>query len=158
ILSIANAPERIVKQTWNSNTTSSGKDRYNYVTPDYTIGSTSAYYGPQDKQIVADLASTKDLSSIAMVNDEFDAPYGQVQTADSTGHLKPTHLKNALAAVQDKSWMTVLSNLAPEFIANPSKTYTNVSTSIIFPSNVDHLYLDGNPIAATPNSTINAAV
>ncbi len=142
---LAESPERVVKQWFG---TAPGQDRYTYLTGDFAIGSASRYYGKQDKQIAVDLASGKDLAQISLVLDEFDSPYGNVKTPEGTGHMKATHLRNAIAAVQEEGSLLALVNLGPQFSAQPTKTYTSVASNMVFPSTVDRLYLDGTEITS----------
>ena len=79
ILALATLPERIVRSRFG---TGPGQDRYVWITPDFTIGSASAYYGAQDKRLCVDLASEKKLPVLHFVVDEYDAPFGLVRSLD----------------------------------------------------------------------------
>jgi hypothetical protein len=140
---LAAPAERVVKQVFGP---ASGQDRYSYLTADFALGSASSYYGPQDKQIALDLASSKLLTQITLVEDQFDSPYGNVQTTDVSGHKNATHLKNSMAAVQEKGLLLAASNLGPQFSFAPTQTYTSLGSNLVFPANADHLYLDGTEI------------
>ncbi len=136
ILALAHAPERIVRQTFG---TEPGQDRYNYLTPEFAFGTASAYYGGQDKQVSLEFGTTKTLPYIEVVPDDLDAPYGKVKTADKSGHSKPHHLKNHVAAVQERGTSLALFDLSPD-IAN--KEHESVATNIVFPAHADAIFLD----------------
>jgi hypothetical protein len=149
ITAAAASPTRIVQEIWGAHP---GQDRYTYISPDYTIGSTSALFGGgQDKQIAATFPTPEIENQITVVYDSFDSPYGTV-TVDG----KPVHLDNAPVTVQDGPTILSLSNLGPQFTANPAETYTSLATDIVFPGNADELYLNGKPI--TSHSTISTSL
>ena len=61
ILALGRIPERTIEQTFGAEP---GRDRYNRITPDYDVGSVSAYYGPQDEQIAVEFASQKNAARV----------------------------------------------------------------------------------------------
>jgi hypothetical protein len=140
VLALASPADRVIQQEWGS---TAGQDRYTYITPDFAVGSSSGYYGPQDKQIAVELASSKVLPQISLVQDQFDSPYGGVLTPDPSGESKPTHLQDAIAAVQQQGTILALSNLGPQFSGSPSQTYTSIASNLLFPAQADDLYLNG---------------
>jgi hypothetical protein len=146
ISAIAASSSRIVRQIWGPGP---GQDRYTYICPDYTIGSTSSYFGPQDKQIAATLPTPQQENQIVAVYDNFDAPYGVIQVDG-----KPVHLTNAPATVQNGATILSLSNLGPQFVTSSTSTYTSLATNFTFPGNAGQIYLDGNLI--TSGSTVAA--
>lgn len=93
-------PSRVVTQHWHLPGRSNvGQERYNLVTPEFALGSTSAGYGPQDKPIVLELAGSSQLPTFAIVpravdmsRGLLDEPYGKRE--DSSGQHKPTHLSS----------------------------------------------------------------
>lgn len=157
-LALAAMPTRIVKQKWS---TTAGTDKYTYITPDFSIGSTSAFYSNHDKQITASLASSKAMPQLSVVEDGWDSPWGTYQPLDAAGKPKPYHMQNSIAAVQDRGTVLAISNLGPEFTAVPSATYTSVGTNLIFPANADKIYVDGIEItdrSATIPLSLNSVV
>jgi hypothetical protein len=140
ILDLAAIPERIVQQRFGADT---GRDRYNYITPDFDIGSTSSYYGPQDMPVSAEFASTKKLPVVGIVADPFDAPFGLTRTADKTGHLKPKHLKVNISSVQEKGTILALYDLSPEL---PHNRTNSIATNVILPVNADGIYFNGSKL------------
>src|ERR1035441_4919826 len=150
---------RVVKSVWGP-TNTPGQDRYNYLTPDFCIGSSGAFYGStQDKAIAADFNSASPLAQVAFVYDPYDSPYGNIKTPDSSGHLKQNHLKFYSANVQDKGFILSLATLSPSFAAGANflGPYTNISTSVVFPSLADVVYLDGVAVATNSGASFAAA-
>jgi hypothetical protein len=141
ILSAAGLPERTIEQVWDDDR---GHDRYNYITPQFAIGSANGDYGPQDKMIEIELASAKDLPGISVVPDVFDAPYGLVRTRDRSGHNKPTHIPLHPATVQHKNVLLTLLDLD----ASHEKETASLATNILLPAQADRLMLDGKSLAA----------
>ena len=121
----------------NSNPTVLNSDRTNFVTSDFALASASANYGPQDKLINLELTSTKDVfPAITIVPDIFDAPYGEVEIPDGSGHLKPTHLTLNPASVQKESMLlTLLDWIRPKRERFPAwpQTYCFLHSRILFP-------------------------
>ena len=137
ILAPAAMPERIVRSKFGP---APGQDRYLWLTPDYSLGSASAYYGPQDRRICAELASEKTLPLISFVVDSYDAPYGLLRSTYRGGHNKPHHLPHLLATVQEKGFLLALIDLSPGL---QSGEFTNLASNIILPVRVDQLLLNG---------------
>jgi len=149
---------RIVKSVWGPLSTP-GQDRYHYVTADFSIGSSGAFYGnTQDKAIAADLASSNSLAQFNLVYDPYDSPYGDVKAADSNGQLKPNHLKFSSANVQDTGTILSLATMAPSFVAGANflGPYTNLSTAVLFPAQADAVYLDGAVVATNTSYSASA--
>ena len=142
ILALAHVPERTVEQRYG---TGPGRDRYNRITPDYDIGSTSAYYGPQDEEISLELASKKKLPVTGVMIDSIDAPYGKKSFKDASGHNKPVHLRDILATVQAGSSVLALLDLAPGLAKGK---FESVATNIIVPVEADAIYIDNTKLPA----------
>jgi len=141
VISASGLPERIIEQVWDEDRT---RDRYNYITPQFSIGSANGDYGPQDKMIEIELASAKNLPGISVVPDIFDAPYGLVKTKDRSQHNKPTHIPLHLTTVQRKNILLALLDLD----ASHEKETTSLATNILLPTQADRLMLDGKSLAA----------
>jgi len=141
ILDLAAVPERIVRSRWDS----VGHDRYNYITPDFSIGSTSGDSGAQDKMIDIEMASATPLPAITVVQDNFDSPYGTVRVRERSGHNKPFHLPSHPVCVQSKGALLVLLDTAP---AKPLET-SSLATNILLPAKAGEIRVDGVPIATS---------
>jgi hypothetical protein len=149
---------RVVESVWGP-TNVPGQDRYNYLTPDFCIGSSGAFYGStQDKVLAADFNAAIPLAQVSLVYDLYDLPYGTITTPDSSGHLKQNHLKFYSANVQEKGFILSLGTPSPSFAtgANFLGPYTNISTSVVFPSQADAVYLDGVAVATNSGGSYAA--
>lgn len=141
LLALSRMPTRLIKQRVGEE---SGKDRYNFISPGFSLGSSSFFYEHQDREICLLLDSPKNLPAITMVLDPFDAPFGKVQVQQGkSGRAKLTHLRNSMAAVQDGGVVLSLMDMAPE--AN-KKIGDSVATNILFPLKADELLIDGQPL------------
>ena len=141
ILALADLPERVVKSKFGSGP---GQDRYVWITPDFSLGSAGAYYGPQDRRICAELASEKRLPLISFVVDALDAPFGLARSTDRGGHNKPHHLPHLLATAQEKGFLLALMDLSP---ALQSGEFTNLASNILLPARAEQLVLNGKTVA-----------
>jgi len=156
ILDLARIPERVVRQRFGAE---EGRDRYNYITPGFAIGSASCYYGPQDNQISVEFATAKKMPVCSVVPDTSDAPYGKKLEKDKSGHDKPRHIKDIIAAVQEKGTILALLDLSPDM---KSGACASLATNIILPVRADGIYPDGERLdvsapfekAVTAGSTV----
>lgn len=140
-MDLANLPTRLIHEHYGP---LPGEDRTNYITPDFTIGSSSRYYGLQDRQVVASLASTKDLPSISIIPDSIDSPFGKVwKLVDKSNHKKIFHLEYASSAVQFHSQVLALLDLSPGLAKSP---VSSVATNVILPLQADEFVVDGAPV------------
>jgi hypothetical protein len=140
ILALGSVPVRIVEQRWGS---LPGMDRYNYITPDFSIGSASRFYGEQDRLVAIHLATAKPMPVITVVPDAFDSPYGNVVKLEKGGHRKIRHLKYLISAVQEKGSLLALYDLAPGLKGQPQ---SSISTSVLLPLDADELCVNGQPV------------
>jgi len=140
IRDLATLPERLILSRFGPE---SGRDRTEYITPDFAIGSTSAYYGPQGVEISAEFASAKKLPATWVLLDPFDAPYGKARTLDRSGHSKPKVLPNLISAVQDRGAVLALFDQSPGVSSKEGKEAKSISTNVILPVEADAFYLDG---------------
>jgi len=152
ILALAGLPERVVKSKFGPGP---GQDRYVWITTDVSLGSASAYSGPQDRRICAELASEKKLPLISLVVDGLDAPFGLVRSTDRGGHNKPHHLPHLLATVQEKDFLLALMDLSPAIQAGE---FTNLASNVLLPVRAEQLVLNGKMVDATKPFAIAAAV
>jgi hypothetical protein len=154
ILGLAALPERVVRQRYGPEP---GHDRYNYITPDFAIGSVSANHGAQDNQISVSLPSELDekVPFIEYTADSLDAPYGHTKEKDKSGHVKPHKLKNLIAAVQDKGVVLALTDLSEEAA---KETMESIATNLIVPSTAEAIYLDEQKVDASLPFDLPASV
>jgi hypothetical protein len=154
-LCAAGEPVREVRSTWGLDASSAGKQRYLYITPDFTLGSTSAAYNPtdivsiQDLPVAGSLGASNAVPLVAAFGDYFDDPGGEMIA--NGDFAKITHLQTTPASAQlYGDLLTVLRVDA----ANPGYTdpatgtpvpIVNLATDILVPSEADDLLLDGNP-------------
>lgn len=138
---LAEEPVRVIRQRTGEE---EGKDRYNYITPSFAMGTSSFFYEHQDRQVSLMLNSKKDLPVVSVVLDPFNAPYGKVRILETHGgHYKIMHLRNEVSAVQEKGAVLALMNLSSEAA---KKIGGSVATNVILPLQADGLYLDGKPV------------
>lgn len=159
MLALAHMPVRVVKSR---SDVAPNFDRYNYITPDFTVGSACGDYCPQDKMVDIELAAPTILPQISVVQDPFDSPYGVVKQKDRSGHDKPYHLPSHPVCVQDKG--VVLEILD----AGQSKPLdaASLGTDVVLPAKADCVLLDGKPVTVTgpfetdasPTSTVAVRV
>lgn len=142
LIALSREPTRLIRQSIGANP---GQDRYNYITPSFSLGSSSFFFEHQDRQIALYLNSPKKLPAVSVVLDPFNAPYGKVRVLETTGgHYKITHLRNTISAVQEKGAVLALMDLVFEAT---KKTGGSVATNIVFPLGTDGLYLNGKPVS-----------
>ncbi len=139
ILRLAALPERIVESRWRAEL---GHERYNYVTPEFAIGSANGHYGTHDKLVNIELASNRDLPAIYVAPDATDHPYGRLRYQDRSGHQKPVHVPLNAVSVQHKGALLVLLDLDPSALAET----TSFATNIVLPARADRIALDGRPV------------
>lgn len=138
---LAEEPVRVIRQRVGEE---DGKDRYNYITPSFALGTSSFFYEHQDRQVSLMLNSPKNLPVVSVVLDPFNAPYGKVRILETHGgHYKIMHLRNEISAVQEKGAALALMNLASEA---SKKIGGSVATNVILPLQADELSVDGNPV------------
>lgn len=116
-----------------------GMDRCLFVSDGYALGSSSSTACPYDKKLTLEFCSPKALPTIWYVPDFFDAPYGYMKNRNGQ-LMKPLHLREQIAAVQEKNAMLALMNLRAEVRGTP---LPSVASNIIIPARADHVFLDG---------------
>jgi hypothetical protein len=141
LLALAGLEQRVVRQRWD---TQPWADRYHYLTPHFSMGSSSGNYGPQDMLLTVRLDSAKDLPVISVIPDVFDEPYGLHRTKDRTGHNKPTHLPLNATAVQHEGTLLALLDLD----ASKAPATASLATNVLLPAQADALVVDGEKVAA----------
>ena len=146
VFAAASIPTRIVKQRWDVDPAA---DRYNYVTPDFALGSAGADFGPQDLLVSLTLASAKALPLLSIIPDASDDPYGQDK--DQFGRPRLHHVPLHPVTVQDKGDLLVLLDLDPTEAASPKGVQKGLVTNVILPAAADGLYLDGKKVTLERN-------
>jgi hypothetical protein len=139
ITALAHNPDRVVESKYDLEP---NRDRYHYITRDFSAGSASGEYNAQDKFVNIELASTKDLADITIVPDKQDNPYGKLKSKDRSGHNKPTHIPIHATSVQDHGAMLTLLDLDPSH----EGAIESLATNIVLPSNADSIEMDGQKI------------
>jgi hypothetical protein len=136
IVSLGRIPTRLIRQRVGEKY---GQDRYTWITPDFSIGSASAYYGTQDKLVNCELASAKRLCNIVLIADGFDAPYGRVKRPDRAGHNKPVLIERAVTTVQERGIVLAMLNLT----GAKNNENQSVATNVLIPARAEAIYVDG---------------
>jgi hypothetical protein len=158
LLSLPKLPQRTITETWGDQP---GEDRYTFITPEFSAGSASGWYGPQDQQIAVQLAqnqtelASSPLPTISVCIDSMDAPYGKVLTMDRGGHNKPTHLRDSLAAVQHEGSILALLDISPGFTTDPVQS---IATDILLPLRAQQIVLDGQPVSPDGERSLPAGL
>jgi hypothetical protein len=135
IVALAGLPQRWVTARYGNTL-----DYSNFITPDFTLGGATGSYDSQDKLIAGELAGLSPVMSI--VPDQFDAPWGKVESKDSSGHEKPTHLPIDPVTVQNQGVLLSLIDLNLS-----SKTAnSDLGTNLILPAHADEINVDGQRI------------
>jgi hypothetical protein len=150
-LDSARVPEKVVMQRWNL---LPAAQRYNYVTPDFAIGSTSGDYGPQDRLFSVELGGSNTLPVISVVPDVYDQPYGLQKIKGGDGHGKPRHIPLHLTAVQQKGAALLMLDLDPR----KETDFGTFATNVILPADAGELVLNGHPICVSPSLAERAKV
>ncbi len=151
ILKLSAIPERTVLSRWRAEP---DRDRYNYVTPEFAIGSTSGHYSTHDKLINIELASSgRELTTVYIAPDITDQPYGKLRFQDRSGHGKPVHAPLNAVSVQEKGAVLVLLDLDPSALAETGSFATNV----VLPAAAERIVLDGKPVSVGRGAFENAA-
>lgn len=120
-----------------------GEDATLFVGASSTLGTSSSYYGAQDKMVNAAVGARG--PQITFVQDMFDSPYGTVKTPDGSGHEKPTHLKATVGAVQDGALALILNDLTMS-IESTSHVgpFSSLAANVIFPAGTTAaVFVDG---------------
>jgi hypothetical protein len=103
---------RVVTQRWDEGPE---RYRYTYITPNFALGIANGQYGPQDKMFAVDFAPPttggkgKDIPNIFLATTTTGIPYGKDRSLDRSGHSKPKHLSNGLAAVQENGFALLIA-------------------------------------------------
>ena len=143
ILSLSKKPERVVLQRWNPDPT---KDRYNYITDTFAIGSANGDSGPQDKVINIQFSDER-LPDITVVADNTDHPFGKNKTKDKSGHSKPKHIASRPLVLQSKGNLLVMLDLD----ATKESQSPSLSTNVLLPAGAHEFLVDGQKMSISDN-------
>jgi len=136
IRALAQLPRRVVS---GKTMEDADRDRYNFLTPDFAIGSTTGDHSPQDKLINIEMATSKEgFPAITVVPDTFDEPYGKSKRLDKSGHSKPVHLPLHPTTVQQEGTLLALLDLDLS-----KETAESVATNLILPAEADEIRFAG---------------
>jgi hypothetical protein len=135
VLRISNVQRRSVHQQFSSKQDSR---RFNYVTNDYAMGSTSGIYGPTDKLLDIEFATKKNLPSITLVaTDNFHDLIPTAKNLPDFGHLPTQHY-----SVQMNGVLLDCVKVTPDL----EKASTNVCTNILLPLQADSIAINGKQV------------
>ncbi len=127
ILALASLPERVVRSRWRAGP---GHERYNYITPEFSIGSTNYHYTGHDKLIDIELGLREDVPTVYVAPDTTGQPYGRLRVATGpSGQTKPHHLPLNAATVQEKGTLLVLLDLD----VSREKDLASFCTNVVYP-------------------------
>jgi hypothetical protein len=154
ILQTALVPIREVKQRWDEEQT---KDRYNFITEHYSLSYANGNYGPQDKLIAMQFASSKELPTISVIPDTSDKPYGKNPEKDKSGHRKPHHVPLTPSIVQYRGTLLALLNLDSSKLRKIN-SYVSFATNVIIPAQADVVILDGKQVDLSTPQELKARV
>jgi hypothetical protein len=148
ILGLARLNERIVKSRWDQ---LPGTDTYLFITPDFAVGSSSAYYAAQNRELAVDLGDSRPVKPVAITvsADTLDNPYGTAMVKDRSGHNKPIRIRTDTASVQDRGTALALFNIPPEATKTPMES---LATNILIPLIADRIALNGNTVQFPPEA------
>lgn len=141
ILALASQTPRVVEQRWGPDPSN---ERYNYVTDDFALGSTSGIYGTEDKLVNLELAGPFSMPAISIVADSFDEPYGLEDSGVNRVHL-PTHY----LSVQREGALLVLVALDGRYahsVEGNRNAVTSLALNVLLPGHPDQLAVDGTPV------------
>jgi hypothetical protein len=146
------APEREIVSTFGPKGGAGGRQRYTFITPEFSLGSASADTGnqgnDQDEAIRAELASSPKTSAIAVLADYLDSPgVSKLKLGD---FAKVTHLRMGPVAAQKKGTMLALLRVDatdPKYAGEGESIHpVNLATNIVIPADADEILIDGRPV------------
>lgn len=116
------------------------QERYNYITPYYSIGSSSAYYEKHNLPITIEFPGPS-TPVVSILAHEFTRPFLD-RVARITGQFNPDYARTGIAAVQEAN--TLLTVMAfPSQGARP----TSNAFSIVVPVDTDSLLIDARQVS-----------
>lgn len=157
-LCASTAPVREVVSSWASEVGDKEHGRYAFITPDYALGTTSGDYGPQDMPVTAELPTGPRSGLITVLPDYFDAPATEVEAGS---FQKVTHLPlDPVAAQKGGAALVLLRVPAKDPHERDAKKHPivlkNLSTSVLFPAQIDELLIGGATAQVTADRMLGA--
>jgi hypothetical protein len=125
------------------------RDRYNFITPHFAIGSTNGHYGTHDKLVNIELAAGEDLPVIFLSPDINGHPYGQRRLKDRSGHTKPVHMPLNACSVQDRELLMTTLDL-------DGSAAEKFEMNVVFPAAASEITLDGKRMSVAKPVEIDA--
>jgi hypothetical protein len=131
--------------------------RYAYLTPDYTLGSSTADLPTSsnidiDLLVAGSLVSTPTTPMLAVIPDWLDAPLAPIATGNFT---KVTHLPLDPAVVQKDGALLLLERV-PAADPGYGTPLVNLTTNLVLPAKVDGILLDGAMLDPTKTGKASA--
>jgi hypothetical protein len=131
-----------------------------YVGQNFSLGSSGAGYGAQDKVLTLTLAGGPKLPLVNFALDYHRDPYGQQQLATADGHSKLTHLLPFIASVQRGPEALLVAAYNPATARNPIGgkapiTYESVNANFVLPAAAE-LWDAHGPLAAGETVSLSA--
>lgn len=139
--SILKTIPRTIQQRWGNGL---GDHATQYMGRSFSIGSSSAVYGPMDKPLTVNLAGGPKMVVANFFLDARGDPYGQMKFAMKDGHNKALHLKGFHASVQHGSEVILLASSEPatdRYIPEPAC----LQSHFIIPSETD-VWIGNDPV------------
>ncbi len=123
-----------------------------YVGKNFSLGSSGAGYGAQDKVLTLTLAGGPKLPLVNFALDYHRDPYGQQQLATADGHSKLTHLLPFISSVQRGPEALLIAAYNPATARNPIGgkapiAYESVNANFILPAAAE-LWDANGPLAS----------
>jgi hypothetical protein len=140
ITDLAKIQERTVLQTWG---TDNCQDKINFLTPGFSIGSSAADYGLQDKIVNIELKTEKPkFPEFAIFSDLDNKPYNLFKVVYKNGYSNTGHFPYYPTVLQDKGNLLVL--LDQDGTQMPmTKSF---ATNLLIPAKADEIVLDAQKV------------
>jgi hypothetical protein len=138
IRAIAHTVPRFVFQRWGE---TPWEHSTHYLGRNFSLGSTGAGYGQQDKTLTVNLALGPQAPVVNFAMDERGDPYGQAKVLTGGGHMKLTHLVPFLTSVQQGADALLLACQNPQ--KKPSAFATSLESNLVFPTAATPWLADG---------------
>jgi hypothetical protein len=143
-LALSASPREVVS-TWD---TTSFATRYNQMMNNVTLSCASGYYGPQDKLFSASFVGSRSQPLVSTVLDSSGNPYGTVQTTNSAGQSKPSHLEENLGCALANGYALLTTDFDSSRL---SSSNAGLFTNILFPT-VATVAINGTPVSLNLSS------
>lgn len=144
------AAPHVVVQRWGAE---SWERATHYVGRAFTLGTSGAGYGAQDRVFALTLAGGPREPIVSFSLDYRDDPYGQTRMGTADGHEKLTHLLPFVASVQRDSEALLVATYDPAHAKNPAGgkapiEYKAVDATFVLPTAVQLFDATGRALAS----------